>query len=49
MNLSINEQELQDKTKAESKEKVVFRGSNGQEYQIILHDGKPTDEPVSSE
>lgn len=49
MDFSINDQELQDKTKPESNDDLIFKGDNGQTYKIVLYDGKPTDEPVPSE
>lgn len=45
MNFSINDQELQSKT--QSKEKLIFKGENGQLYEIIPYDGGTEDVGLS--
>jgi len=37
MNLSINTQELQDKTQPDSKDPLIFKDSMGVEYQITRY------------
>lgn len=48
MNLSINDQELQDRVKeAKPKDPVIFKGENGALYEIIPYDGRLDDTGLS--
>lgn len=49
MDLSINDQELQEKTREDSKERLIFKGENGALYEIIPYDAGTGDDGLSEQ